>query len=102
MSSERRCTSAPGRRKSLPLALVAVGLTLAALAASEYFILHHFAVQELIAEGYTKVEFPLFLPLQDMVDIVVGSISEQPTNLLYWAAACYGAFILPSRGRNQR
>jgi hypothetical protein len=33
-----------------------------------------------------------------MADIVIGSISDQPTNLLFWLAACDEAFIIPFRG----
>ena len=89
------------RRKHLGLAVVAVVLTVLALAASEYFIVRHFTIQQLIAEGY-KGEVPLLLPLADMVDIVKESLSEEPINLLLWVGACWVAFVIPARGTDVR
>jgi hypothetical protein len=90
-----------GRRKSLLMAGIAVGLTLITLALSEYFIVRHFAVQ-LLAEQGAKGDVPLFRPLAEMVDVVMESISEDPINLMFWAGACVGAFFIPARGTTAR
>ncbi len=84
-----------GRRNGVLLGLLAAVLTLLALAASEYFIVRQFAIQE----GGKGSHIPLLMPLADMVDIVVESIKSDPANLLFWLGSCVIAFLSPLRKR---
>ncbi len=88
-----------GRRRSILLGLLAAVLTLIALALSEYFIVRHFTIQQLAAEGGKGSHLPLLMPLQDMLDIVVESVKSDPMNLLFWLGGCVVAFFVPIRKR---
>jgi hypothetical protein len=87
-----------GQRRSVVLALAAALIALFTLAASEYFIVRHFSMQQMQAEGF-KGDIPLLLPFRDMIDVVIDSLRFEPVNLAYWLAAVAIAFMIPFRGR---
>lgn len=89
-----------GRKRGAPLQLTSVGITLAAMATSEYFIVRHFIVEAIKAEGHTG--FPLFLPPADMVDVIVEGIKIEPMTLLFWALALWVAYRQPAVRRLTR
>jgi hypothetical protein len=89
------------RKRSVLLAILSAVFTLLAMALSEYFIVRHFAIQQLAAEGYTG-DVALFLPLADIIDIITESLGENPTTLLFWAIALFEAFVIPFRGGTRR
>lgn len=71
------------------LQLIAVAATLAALAASEYFVVRALFVQSL---GDLDVHIPLFLSAGDMFGVVKASIADDPVTLFFWALGAYGAY----------
>jgi hypothetical protein len=89
-----------GRKRGSSLQVISVAITLVTMILSEYFIVRHFVVEALTEEGYT--DFVLFLPLVDMVELVVEGLKADPLTLVFWAIAAYEAFILPRQRRLRR
>ena len=89
-----------GRKRGPALQAISVAITLAALVASEYLIVRHFAVEFLAEEGVTEI--PVLLPLGLMLELVVTSIGENLITLIFWAIALWAAFSTPARRRLRR
>lgn len=89
-----------GGKRGPQLQALSVAITLLALVVSEYFIVRHFVVQALSEEGYT--DFRIFLPLGDMIEIVIEGIKAEPMTLLFWGIALWEAFIIPAQRRLRR
>ena len=89
-----------GRKRGPVLQGISVAITLAALVVSQYLIVRHFAVELLAEDGITG--FPLLLPLDIMIDLVVTSIGENLITLVFWAIALWAAFSAPARRRLRR
>ncbi|MBN1284544.1 MAG: tetratricopeptide repeat protein [Anaerolineae bacterium] len=53
-----------GSRRNLPIAVISVIVTLAVMGVSQYFIVRHFTIQELAAEG-VPVEMPFYRGVSD-------------------------------------
>ena len=81
-------------KRSFLLPIISVILAFLAMASSEYFITRHFFIQEYA----TSVEdVALFLPLNEMVEVVKESIMADPITLLFWGIALFEAFVIPLR-----
>ena len=80
-----------GGRGSIPLAAVSVIFTVAALAVSEYLIVHHFVSQAFGPE----VTGSVIQPIAFMVEVVIESITADPLTLLFWAIAVFQAVAIP-------
>lgn len=89
-----------GRKRGIPLQLMSVTISLLAMVASEYFIVRHFIVEALKAEGET--EFRLLIPLGDMIAVVIEGIRLEPLTLMFWAFALWVAFRTPAARRIRR
>jgi hypothetical protein len=89
-----------GRKRGAPLQIMSVVITLVAMVASEYFVWRHFLVLVLKEEEITGI--PLFLPLGDMIQLVMEGIRLEPMTLLFWAIALYVAFRTPAARRIRR
>ena len=86
-----------GRKRGPALQALSVGITLSAMAFSEYLIVRHFIVEALREEGYTGI--PLLLPLGDMLEVILEGIRANPLTLLFWGIALLEAFSLPAKRR---
>lgn len=84
-----------GRKRGPRLQGLSVVITILAMAFSEYLIVRHFAVQQLVAKGYTNI--PYILPLKVMWELIVAGIKSDPLILLFWLIAVFEAFVLPAR-----
>jgi len=89
-----------GRKRGPKLQAISVVITLLAMVVGEYLVVRHVVVESLTQEGYTS--FKLFLPVGDMLSIVVEGIKADPLTLLFWAIALWEAFILPAKHRLRR
>jgi hypothetical protein len=89
-----------GRKRGPALQAISVGITIVAMALSEYLIVRHFVVEALTEEGYT--DFALFLPLDVMVEIMLEGIKADLLTLLFWGIAVWAAFSVPARRRLRR
>ena len=84
-----------GRKRGRVLQIMAVIITLLALAFSEYLIVRYFVVQNLAEEGYTG--FPLLFPLHIMLGLVIEGLKVSPITLLFWVIALWQAFVTPGK-----
>jgi hypothetical protein len=89
-----------GRKRGPQLQALSVAITLVAMLASEYFVLRHFIVEDLSAQGYT--DFKLLLPLGDMIELVIEGIKAEPITLLFWGIALWQAFVIPAQRQLRR
>lgn len=89
-----------GHKRGPRLQILSVGLTLVAMALSEYLIVRHFAVEALATEGYTNI--PFLLPVNVMVSLVIEGIKNDPLSLLFWGIAVWEAYAIPAPRRLQR
>lgn len=89
-----------GRKRGPRVQVLSVGLTLVAMALSEYLIVRHFVVIALANQGYTNV--PLLLPLDGIVTLVVEGIRNDPLSLLFWGIAVWEAYTIPAPRRLHR
>jgi len=86
-----------GRKRNMRLQLLSVALTLAAMAAAEYFIVRHFVVEYLVEEGRASAaDVPLFFPLELAWDFVLAAIEDDPLTLVFWGIAVWTAFRVPA------
>lgn len=89
-----------GGKRGISLQLMSVGITLPAMVLGEYFIVRHFIVEALKANGESG--FRLFLPVADMFEVVLEGIRIEPTTLLFWALALWVAFRTPAARQIRR
>ncbi len=89
-----------GRKRGPGLQVLSVGLTLVAMALSQYLIVRHFVVEALASQGVTNV--PLLLPLNAMVTLLVEGIKSDPLTLLFWGIAVWEAYAIPAARRLKR
>ncbi len=81
-----------GQKRGLLLQLISVGITIAAMAVSEYLIVRHFAVESLARRGVTDI--PWLLPLDVMLMLIVEGLKASPLTLLFWGIAVWQAFTM--------
>jgi hypothetical protein len=84
-----------GRRVSWPLIVASPLLTLVALAVSEYLIVYHVVTQEL------GITVDLIQPIDVMVEIVIESITADPSTLVFWGIALVASAWIPFRTMTQ-
>jgi hypothetical protein len=89
-----------GRKRGPALQAISVAITLVALVMSEYLILRFFLTQSLAEQGFTAIA--LFLPLGEMLELVVTSLQENLLTLIFWAIAVWAAFATPARRHLRR
>jgi hypothetical protein len=89
-----------GRKRGPNLQILSILLIAVAMGLSEYLIVRHFIVQSLSEE--LTGEFPLLLPLADMLTIVFEGIKANPLTLLFWGIALWEGYTLPARHRLRR
>lgn len=89
-----------GKKRGPALQLLSVGLTLAAMIASEYLIIRHFAVETLAEKEQASV--PILLPLDLALELILEGLKTNPMTLLFWAIAVWEAFALPARRKLRR
>jgi hypothetical protein len=89
-----------GRKRGPALQAISVGITIVAMALSEYLIVRHFVVEALTEEGYT--DFALLLPLDVMAEIIMEGIKANPLTLVFWGIAIWASFSVPARRRLRR
>jgi hypothetical protein len=82
-----------GRRGSIVLVGISVGLTLLALVISEYLIVANFVSQQL-APGET---IEVIQPPGFVLEVVIESVKADPLTLAFWAIALFQAFTIPAR-----
>ncbi|MCK4491383.1 MAG: hypothetical protein KAU03_02085 [Candidatus Altiarchaeales archaeon] len=82
-----------GHKRGIHLQLLSVGMTIIALASSEYLVIRHFSNQILAEEGYT---IPLLISPDVMISAVFDSLSADPLTLLFWGIAIWTAFSVPA------
>jgi hypothetical protein len=83
------------RRRGPALQAISVAITLAALVISQWLIMRYFVVDYLTEQGFT--ELPLFMPLDEMLNLVLTGITEDLLTLIFWAVALWAAFSTPAR-----
>jgi hypothetical protein len=91
-----------GKKRGALLQILSAGITLVTMVASEYFILRYIALQGLIQEGYDVSRVPLFLPISDIINVMVEYLKAEPTTLLFWALAVWQAFVIPAGRKLKR
>jgi hypothetical protein len=89
-----------GRKRGPSLQILSILLITVAMGFSEYLIVRHFFIQALAEEG--TVEFPLLLPLSDMLAVIFEGIKANPLTLLFWGIALWEGYALPARHRLRR
>lgn len=89
-----------GKKRGLPLQIMSAAITLGAMALGEYFIVRHYIVEAMRAEGHRS--FPLLYPLEDVIEILEAGIRSDPITLVFWLAALVVAFAYPARRKLTR
>ena len=84
-----------GRRVSWPLIVASPLLTLVALAVSEYLIVYHVVTQEL------GIAVELLQPIGVMIEIVIESITAEPSTLVFWGIALVASAWIPFRAMRE-
>jgi hypothetical protein len=84
------------RRVSLPLVVASPILTLLALAVSEYLIIYHLFTQEF------GLMVEILQPIDVMIEIVVESVTSDPTTLIFWGLAVAAAAWIPFRAMREQ
>jgi uncharacterized membrane protein len=85
------------QKRGCLIQLISVFATGFAMLLSEYLIVRYVVVQSLAAKGYTN--FPLFMPLDVILNSISLGISKSPLTLLFWGIALWEAFAFSVKRR---
>lgn len=82
---------AAGGVGGLSLQIPAVVLTLLSMFVAEFYVARKFIGDFFVSQGETE-PLALFIPVSDMVSLVVETVKEDPVTLLFWVIAVVAAW----------
>lgn len=83
-----------GHKRGVALQVLAVLITVLAMAFSEYLIVRHFFVEALAKE--VEADVPYILPLGVTLGLIRAGIAANPLTLLFWGIAVWEAYAIPA------